>query len=91
MSAIKDNVVITVNDNSTSATLVVESLEVDVSISVSEGMSVPAYTGAYTFTPTESTQTVQISGKRATSNITINPIPSNYGRITWDGSTLTVS
>jgi hypothetical protein len=29
--------------------------------------------------------------KVVTRNIVINPIPSNYGLITWNGSTLTVS
>lgn len=49
------------------------------------------YDGAYTFTPTTSTQIAQTSGKTLSSNITINPIPSNYGLITYDGSTITVS
>ena len=49
------------------------------------------YTGAYEFTPSTSEQTIEINGKRATSDITIHPIPQNYGLITWDGSTLTVS
>lgn len=51
----------------------------------------PVYTGAYEFTPTQETQTVFISGMKATQDITINPIPSNYGLITWNGSFLTVS
>lgn len=51
----------------------------------------PAYEGAYEFTPTQDTQTVLIEGLRATQDITINPIPSNYGLITWNGSVLTVS
>ena len=49
------------------------------------------YRGEYEFTPTEDVQTVHINGLRATRNITINPIPSNYGKITWNGSVLTVS
>lgn len=49
------------------------------------------YTGEYIFTPTRETQVVPIAGKKATENIIINPIPSNYGLITWDGSVLTVS
>ena len=52
---------------------------------------VPTYDGAYTFTPTKETQTVSIANKKATADITINPIPNNYGLITWNGSTLTVS
>lgn len=49
------------------------------------------YEGPYEFTPTEEVQTIEIYKKTAVSNIIVNPIPSNYGLITWDGSTLTVS
>ena len=49
------------------------------------------YTGEYEFTPTNEEQTIPIYGKTATRDIVINPIPSNYGKITWNGSTLTVS
>jgi len=54
-----------------------------------EGIS--DYSGPYTVTPTQSTQTLSTQNKRTTSNITINPIPSNYGLITWNGSFLKVS
>lgn len=66
---------------------------VEFSFSVGIGISVnyPLYDGEYEFTPTQSTQTVQISGKAASQDIIINPIPSNYGLITWNGSVLTVS
>lgn len=50
----------------------------------------PAYTGSYEITPTTQTQTIPINGKRATQNIVVNPIPSNYGLVTWNGSVLTV-
>lgn len=49
------------------------------------------YDGAYEWTPTDALQTIEIANKKATDNIRINPIPSNYGLITWNGSTLTVS
>lgn len=49
------------------------------------------FTGEYEYTPTEEEQVVGIKGLKATNDIKINPIPSNYGLITWDGSTLTVS
>lgn len=53
--------------------------------------TVDVYEGTYEFTPTDATQTIAIENKRATQNIIINPIPQNYGLITWDGATLTVS
>ena len=48
------------------------------------------FTGSYEYTPTDETQTISIGGKRATSNIVINPIPNNYGKVTWNGTYLTV-
>ena len=52
---------------------------------------VTPYSGATEFTPTDSPQTIEAAGFLFTENITINPIPSNYGLITWNGATLTVS
>lgn len=66
-------------------------LSVYASVSMHNLPSVIPYTGDYEFTPTDATQTIPISGKTASMDIIINPIPSNYGLITWDGSTLTVS
>lgn len=51
----------------------------------------PAYEGATEITPSETEQILQTKNFRMTANITINPIPPNYGLITWDGSTITVS
>ena len=65
--------------------------------SLSVGLCVPEkiggipFEGSYEYTPTDATQVIAINGKRATSDIVINPIPSNYGLITWNGSYLTVS
>lgn len=47
--------------------------------------------GPYEVTPTASAQTLATSGLQMASDLTIGPIPSNYGLVTWDGSTLTVS
>lgn len=60
-------------------------------LTIPSAVGVEPYTGEYEFTPTQQTQTVEIENKMATANIVINPIPSNYGLITWDGVTLTVS
>lgn len=48
----------------------------------------PEYSGAYEFTPSEETQTVETARTVLLSDITINPIPSNYGRIETRGSAL---
>ena len=60
-------------------------------LTIPASIGVQPYEGEYAFTPTEDTQTVEIAEKMATQNITINPIPSNYGLITYNGSTITVS
>ena len=51
----------------------------------------PVYTGETNITPSTSEQVLATAEKVVTRNIVINPIPSNYGLITWNGSTLTVS
>ena len=51
----------------------------------------PTYTGETVITPSTSEQVLNTADKVVTRNIVINPIPSNYGLITWNGSTLTVS
>lgn len=51
----------------------------------------PRYDGPYEVTPSAEAQTLDTGGLVMTGNVTINPIPSNYGLITWDGATLTVS
>lgn len=53
--------------------------------------SLPAYTGSYTVTPSQTEQILLTDEMRMTGNITVEPIPSNYGLITWNGSFLTVS
>ena len=60
-------------------------------LNLSSGIMPPAYTGDYTVTPTEETQVLDTANFLMTDNVTINPIPSNYGLITWNGVTLTVS
>lgn len=49
------------------------------------------YTGETTVTPSASEQRLATTGLLVPRDIIINPIPSNYGLITWNGSTLTVS
>lgn len=61
-----------------------------ISVTGSGAVPVPQYSGPYEFTPGDEAQTVQIARKMATQNITIHPVPSNYGKISWNGSVLTV-
>ena len=49
------------------------------------------YDGDYSVTPGETAIVLQTSGKSMVNNVTVAPVPSNYGRIDWNGSFLTVS
>ena len=49
------------------------------------------YEGEYRFTPSSEAQTIPTAGKTLTLDIVVDPIPENYGLITWNGSSLTVS
>lgn len=49
------------------------------------------YEGEYVITPSGAMQILEIKNKTAAQNITIQPIPQNYGLIAWNGSILTVS
>lgn len=60
-------------------------------LSLPQAVAVDEYSGPYEFTPGNAPQVVAIANKKATADITIAPVPQNYGLITWDGSTLTVS
>lgn len=63
-------------------------VEVDTTPVIVDGIP---YTGPYTVTPTRSQQILQTSRLAMTSNVIVEPIPSNYGLITWNGAALTVS
>lgn len=48
------------------------------------------YDGPYDFIPGDDDQIIDISGKTATDNIVVYAIPSNYGKVSYDGSVLLV-
>lgn len=63
----------------------------DAGVSIITGGRLPEYTGPTEITPNERTQYLETESKSVLSRVKINPIPSNYGLITWNGTTLTVS
>lgn len=69
--------------------LIPESGEVGVITTLREGY--PEYTGSTVVTPSRERQTLATAMKAVLSDIIIEPVPHNYGLISWDGSTLTVS
>ena len=57
---------------------------------VIQNVDIPAYTGSYSATPTTSTQTLSTANKLMTSDFEVEPIPSDYGHVSYDGSVMTV-
>ena len=53
-------------------------------------LSIP-YTGEYEFNPSATAQKMRVTGTTPSQNIKINPIPNNYGLITWNGAYLLIS
>lgn len=64
---------------------------------LSGGISAPdvapldPYEGEYVITPGRTEQVLNIDGKRATADIIVQAIPSNYGLITWSGLGIRIS
>ena len=58
---------------------------------VSLGGNLPPYHGSVRVTPSQEPQTLPTANTSVYADIVIDAIPSNYGLITWDGSTLVVS
>lgn len=54
------------------------------------GRTYPQYEGAVTVTPSEMEQVLPTNGMAVLSDITIEPIPSNYGRVERRGSAVFV-
>lgn len=65
----------------------------DCSVEVSSGVAVGGvpYEGSYEVIPSREQQELPTEGRVMRRNVTVGAIPSNYGLITWNGSTLTVS
>lgn len=60
-------------------------------VSMGEAFLPEEYHGSVDVTATTSVQILETQGKLLADNIIVEPIPDNYGLITWNGSILTVS
>ena len=63
----------------------------DLAVDFSDIHQAGEYTGSYEVTPTAYTQTLNTTDKILTQDIIINPIPSNYGLVAWNGAALTIT
>lgn len=55
------------------------------------GTRIDPYEGSYVITPTSERQVLPTTLKTMTEDLVIEPIPSNYGLVSWNGTVLTVS
>lgn len=65
-------------------------IQIDVETPVVAGIA-KEYEGEYDITPTNTAQVFSTEGKRCPHNFIVEPIPQNYGLITYNGSTIIVS
>lgn len=63
----------------------------DLSATFGEVIERAEFEGPYSVIPSQEMQIINTRGYLMTDNFTVEPIPSNYGLITWNGSILTVS
>lgn len=70
-----------------------DDLAADLSSSLAIQIYVPdnPYSGDYDVTPSAVTQRLETEGMVMAHDVVVNPIPSNYGLITLNGSVITVS
>ena len=60
-------------------------------VNISDIHTTGEYSGPYEVTPTNAVQTLPTTGKSMAHDIKVNPIPSNYGLIGWNGSVLSIT
>jgi hypothetical protein len=90
-----DPLVLIIGDDDGPAEFIIEDeddllpFEVDGSVIVSEGF--PVYGGPVTVVPGPETQVLETQYMTVMDRITVAPIPKNYGLITYNGRTITVS
>ena len=68
-----------------------DGLYIDLGLAAVSHSTAPGYSGPYSAVPTRSEQVFATAGMLMDGNFTVDPIPQNYGLITYNGSELTVS
>ena len=86
------NINVTIAANSKAVDVNCSTSEKAISVNVDKGLpTFPEYTGETTFTPSPHEQIIPTRNTLVRENITIKPIPRNYGLITYNGAFITVS
>lgn len=66
------------------------SVSVDIGAKIISVSDYDQYDGPYVVTPSQEEQILDTTKKTMKENVVIMPIPSNYGKVTWDGATLRI-
>lgn len=59
-----------------------------VGVSIASTQSFPPYEGATEVTPSDDEQVLATAGTNVGSDIIVHPIPSNYGKVSYNGAIL---
>ena len=84
---------ITIRGDDDPLRLTISDTDTQLQLTINEGGGevLPVYDGATEVTPTDFVQTLNTANKAIKSNIIINPIPSNYGKIAYNGAHLIIT
>ena len=86
------NIEVTITAQAKTVAASVDAQAKSIDTKVEKGIPIfPEYAGATVFTPSQVEQTIPTQNTILLDNITIKPIPNNYGLITYNGSYITVS
>jgi len=85
-----NDLILTLQDEESLGLVIEDNSPLTLSIGEAE-TEYPIYEGSTEFTPTREVQTVVTARRVLLDNITINPIPQNYGLVTYNGSVITIS
>lgn len=86
-----DDLILVITDDDEGFSLCIEEDDESITLDLGNDIAYPTYTGETEFTPTQQAQIVFTSGKVVLDNITINPIPSNYGLVTYHANIITIT
>ena len=88
----KQNINIGIHSSKVDTLINPSSMNINVGSSIArEIIDTNPYEGEYVITPNTETQTLATKNLRMLKDVIVNPIPSNYGLITWNGSFLMIS
>lgn len=68
-----------------------DNFPIELDVDVAFNNKATSYLGPTSFIPTEERQIAHTAGQLIEQDIIVEPIPSNYGKITWDGRRITIT